>query len=166
MKWQKTCICFLFGSILQSIGVDSFICDDKKFKINSTTDFVQTIKEMQDSPSQGNCYVLEFAENNFKFEVNETLNVTVNMTLHGMGTIVTCNYPSGMFNYSAIISVTNVQYFGISGITFVECPSSLYFDNVSSVSINDSHFRYILINYNTSVLYGCTTYVYYVCTSN
>ena len=121
--------------------MDSFICDDKKFKINSTTDFVQTIKEMQDSPSQGNCYVLEFAENNFKFEVNETLNVTVNMTLHGMGTIVTCSYPSGMFNYSAIISVTNVQYFGISGITFVECPSSLYFDNVSSVSINDSHFR-------------------------
>ena len=145
LQWQKTCICFLFGCIFQLIGVDSSLCDDKTFEVNSTADFLKTIKEIQDSPSQGNCYVIEFGQNDFKFELNETLDVSVNMTLRGLGAIITCSYPPRMFNYSAIIRVTNVKYFGISGMTFLECPSSLYFDNVTSVSINDSHFRCPLI---------------------
>lgn len=143
--------------------MDSFICDGKIFEVHSTTDFVQAVKEIQDSPSQGNCNVLEFGQNKFKFEVNETLNVSVNMTLHGMGAIITCNYPSEMFNYSAIIRVTNVQFFGISGITFVECPSSLYFDNVSSVSINDSHFRYSLI---TTLVHFMVAQLVYITTNS
>ena len=139
---QTICIC-LFALLLQLIGVDSHICDD--IVVDSTAHFVQMIKVIQESPSQENCYNFDFGQGSFEFDLNETLNVSANVTLHGMGAIITCSYPSKMFNYSAIIRVTNVQYFGISGIAFIKCPSSLHFENVSSVSINDSHFRYSLI---------------------
>lgn len=148
LQLQKICICLLFGCILQSIEVSSRICDDKVYKVNSTTNFVQVIEEIQDSSSQRNCYVLDFGQSSFEFDFNVTLNVTTNLTLHGMGAVITCNYPSAVFNFSAIIRITNVQYFGMSGIMFLDCSSSLYFENVTSVSINDSHFRYPLSTIN------------------
>ena len=122
--------------------MDGNVCDDRIFKINSTTHFVQVIKGIQDSSSQKNCSVLEFGQSSFELDLNETLNISTNMTLCGAGAIITCIYPYRMFNYSAIIRVTNTHYFGISGITFLGCPSSLHFENVTSISINDSHFRY------------------------
>ena len=121
----------------------NILCDDRIYKINSTARFVQVIKEIHDSPSQWNCSVLEFGQSNFEFDLNESLNVSTNMTLCGAGAVITCSHPYRMFNYSAIIRVTNVHYFGISGITFLGCPSSLHFENVTSLSISDSHFRYV-----------------------
>lgn len=123
--------------------MNNHICDD--IVVDSTTHFVQVIEVIQESPSQENCYNFDFGQGSFEFDLNETLNISANITVHGIGAIITCSYPSGMFNYSVIIRVTNVQYFGISGITFLKCPSSLHFENVSSVSINDSHFRYSFI---------------------
>jgi len=143
LLFQKICAFSLFVLALQSLGVDGYTCDDRVFIINSTTHFAQVIKMIQDSPSQNN-YVLEFGQSTFKFDYNKTINVTANMILHGAGTVISCTYPYGTFNHSAIIRVTNTQHFGISGITFLECPSSLYFENISSISINDSHFRYVL----------------------
>ena len=118
------------------------MCNKRTLKVNSTTHFMQVIKEVQDSPFQRNCYILEFGQSSIELNVNETLNISTSMILHGIGAMITCNYPPGMFNHSAIIRVNNVQYFGISGITFLGCPSALHFENVTSVSINASDFRY------------------------
>ena len=145
LQLQKFYVYLLLGFALQSVGVDGNVCDDR-ILINSTAHFVQVIKEIQDSPSQKNGCVLEFGQNEFELDLTETLNVSTNMTLCGAGAVIMCNYPYRMFNYSAIIKVTNSHYFGISGITFLGCPSSLHFENVTSISINNSHFRYACIH--------------------
>lgn len=104
---------------------------------------MQVIKEVQDSPSQSSCHILDFGQSSFVLNFNETLKISTNMTLYGVGAVITCNYSFNMFNHSAIIMVNNVHYFGISGITFIGCPSSLHFENVTHLSINDSYFRYV-----------------------
>lgn len=119
--------------------------DGRIFKINSTMRFVQVIKEIQDSPSQKSCCTLEFGQSKFELDLTKTLNVSTNMTLSGAGAVIACSYPYRVFKHSAIIRVTNTHYFGISGITFLGCPSSLHFENVTSISINNSHFRYACI---------------------
>ena len=122
LQLQNFFVYLLFGFALQSLGVDGNVCDGRIFKINSTAQFVQVIKEIQDSPSQNNCCILEFGQSKLELDLTETLNVSTNMTLCGAGAVVTCSYPYS--NYSAIIRVTNTHYFGISGITFLGCPSS------------------------------------------
>lgn len=125
--------------MLHLIGVNGNMCDDRT--INSTKDFVQVMKEVEDNSMQRNCYVLKFGQNNFDFNFTETVSISTNITLHGIKTVITCSYPANLFNHSAIIMVKNVHYFGIRGITFLGCPSSLHFENVTRISINDSHFR-------------------------
>jgi len=146
--------------------VNGIVCDERTFKVNSIVNFMQVIKGLQDSPLQRNCYIVEFGKNNIELNVSETLNISTSMILHGMGAIVTCSYPPNQFDHSAIIRVNNVQYFGISGITFLGCPSSLSFENVTSISINASHFRYELISwiryndYNVCIYFFTSVFIY------
>ena len=67
-------ICFLEWMVANT-------CDDRIFVINSTIHFALVIKEILDSPSQNNCYVLEFGQSAFEFNYSETINATVNMIL-------------------------------------------------------------------------------------
>ncbi|XP_065899024.1 uncharacterized protein [Dysidea avara] len=132
-------IILLLGVVytVQCAGLDACSC---AVKINSSTRFMQKLEQVNDIPLQNNCYVLELQED-IELTLNATINISNSMALYGNGATVKCNFLSNTFNYSALINVRNVSYFEINNITFVECPSSFRFHDVTTVMIRESHFR-------------------------
>ena len=113
--------------------------------VDSSSEFTNTLLEVQRSPIDNNsCYLVLFDSGTLELSLSstQTFNISSNMILEGRGTTVKCIFSS--FNYRGIISVNNVQYFGIRSISFVSCPTTfVLFENISSVEINASSFRYV-----------------------
>jgi len=126
---------------VQGTGMDA--CG-YRVEINSSTQFIQKLLQVDDLPLQNDCYVLELQED-IELTLSVPINISNSMVLYGNGATVKCNFLSNTFNYSALIDVRNVSYFEISNITFVECPSSLRFHDVTTIMILDSHFRYVCV---------------------
>ncbi|XP_065899095.1 uncharacterized protein [Dysidea avara] len=110
--------------------------------VDSSSEFTNTLLEVQRSPIDNNsCYLVLFDSGTLELSLSstQTFNISSNMILEGRGTTVKCIFSS--FNYRGIISVNNVQYFGIRSISFVSCPTTfVLFENISSVEINASSF--------------------------
>jgi len=111
--------------------------------VDSSSEVINTLLEVQGSPLDNNsCYLVLFNSGTMELFLNQTFNISSNVILEGRNTIVRCNFNS--YNYKGIISVNNAQYFGIRSIAFVSCPATFFrFENISSVAINTSSFRYV-----------------------
>ena len=140
---KKMYIILLLGvlHIVQCTRMDT--CNSA-VEINSSTQFIQKLQQVNDVPLQNDCYVLKL-HGDIELTLNVTINISNSMALYGNGATLMCNFPSSTFNYSALINVRNVSYFEINDITFVKCPSSIRFYDVTTVIILESHFRYVYL---------------------
>ena len=120
------------------------LCDNiVERNVDSSLKFINTLLEVQGSPLDNNsCYLVLFNSGTLELSLSQTFNVSSNVILEGKNTTVKCDFSS--FNYQGIISVNNVQYFGIRSISLVSCPATfIRLENVSSVVISASSFRYV-----------------------
>ena len=123
-------------------------CDDYvERNVGSSLEFTSMFLEVQHSPlvSQTSCYYILLSSGTLDLSLSQTFNVSSNVVLEGRDTVVKCNFTS--FDHQGIISVSNVQYFGIRSVTVTSCPTTFVrFENVSSVAISASSFRYVKLH--------------------